>query len=153
MKITECSAKEMGEILGYSPQKISALIQQGAPASKGGGRGVAINSAEFIAWLLRHEKGKLVGMAPEVGDLGMEKARQAKETADNLALKNAQLRKELVSAAEVEQLYTAMVTTFKDRLRSLGSKLAPIIPIKKSVAERKAFIDDYVDEVLRELAK
>lgn len=149
----------MARVLGCDPQTITNYVAKGAPVTREEGKSILIfNSAEFLEWLIHSHRRQTRGIGDRSGDdeaprsLQEEKAREAKARADNLELKNEELRGRLVDADEVEHKWMNLVANFKTRMRGLGSKLAPIIPAKKTVAETKAFIDGHVDEALRELA-
>ena len=61
-------------------------------------------------------------------DAAAEHARLAKERADTQALKNAQMRKELVSADEVERAWASEWRTLRSSLLAMPSRLRHLLP-------------------------
>lgn len=85
-------------------------------------------------------------------DLTKERARQASESANKLALGNARLRGELLPADVIAQVWNAMLSNFRARLLQMPSKLLPLIEAASSKAEAKQIMEVGVNECLNELA-
>lgn len=84
-------------------------------------------------------------------DLEHQRARQAKEQADKLALENAAARGELVYVDDMVEVWSRALTAFRQRLRGAAAKLAPRVnPGNPNLA--RDLIEREHDEALAELA-
>jgi phage terminase Nu1 subunit (DNA packaging protein) len=83
------------------------------------------------------------------GALTAERARQAREAADNLALKNAALRRDLVPAAEVEARLTGVFRKVRAGLLAVPARAAQ--RLAHMTAADVAVIDREVRAALTEL--
>lgn len=101
---------------------------------------------------IRHLREGAAGRSNETGALANEKARHAKEQADSLAMKNAQVRGELLPAGEVTAAVTAAFARVRAKLLAIPSKLAPVVISLTAIAEVKEIISNAVNEALAELA-
>lgn len=90
--------------------------------------------------------------APDGAGLSLEaeRARLSKEQADHQALKNAQLRGELLERDEVETTWARMVLAAKERLRSIPATAR--VRIAGFTQKQAVTLRDLIDEALSELA-
>ena len=85
-------------------------------------------------------------------DLDQERARQAKEQADKLALENAALREEVAYVDDIAMMMGQALGSFRARLLAAASKLAPLVnPEDPDVA--RELIEVEHSEALAELAE
>ena len=103
---------------------------------------------------IKHLRGVASGHKPENSDLDLteERARLAREQADGHALKNAELRGELVRLDAVADVVGRDYSNLRTRLLGLPSKMAPEVHLAGSVQETKAVLDRAIREVLTELS-
>jgi phage terminase Nu1 subunit (DNA packaging protein) len=110
-----------GELVGISQQAVSDLMD----------RGVIAAGDTAGAWLrayCEHLRKVAAGRDPD-GDLARERARLAKESADRVAMQNAEKRRELVP---IELLTDALASV----ARQLATRLDTIVPtLRKRVPD------------------
>ena len=104
----------------------------------------------YCGTMREHAAGRV--MSDEVLDLNVERARREKESADKLEMENAVTRGELVSAAEVEELWGAEFTRVKSKLLAAPPKIAPLMIGVKTPAEAQEVIKAVIHEALNELS-
>lgn len=68
------------------------------------------------------------GTTDQAAQLTTERAREAKERADNMAIKNAKLRDELVSAGDVERKWSDTLRQVRARIMAVPSRLRSDLP-------------------------
>lgn len=86
-------------------------------------------------------------------DRDLEEARLARERADQLAMKNAATRGELLPADKVSLAVTSAFARVRTRMLAIPPKAAPRMVGKAQPAEIQAALSDYVEEALRELSE
>jgi phage terminase Nu1 subunit (DNA packaging protein) len=146
--------KDFGALVGVSPGRVTHMIKQGLPVEPDG----RIDVARGKQWIRENVNPTRSAAQSKQGDLpfaaqldaAAEHARLAKERADTQALKNAQLRKELVAAEDVEREWASMIRTARSALLAVPSRLRQIIP--HLTAEEVEAIDGELRRVLKELA-
>ena len=89
----------------------------------------------------------------KVLDLQAERARLAKEQADKTAMENGRLRGELAPVGAARKLLESVGSTFKTRILSIPSKLAPAIIGLKTLPEVRELIEEYLHDALHELSR
>ena len=167
-KPLDASGAEVQVLFNIGPPTLRKLLGAGAPHRRTGTR-LSINVPDMIDWFVamkmsgeENRTRRTIGTrgtkdgphsvsGGDVIDFQKEKARSEKGKADNLELKNAQLREELVDAAEVRAHYADLVANFRTRMRALPAKMAPTLPLKKTPAEIQAAMLKGIDDALREL--
>jgi phage terminase Nu1 subunit (DNA packaging protein) len=82
-----------------------------------------------------------------------ERARLAREQADNQAMKNAQLRGELVPANEVEEANLAVHSAVQRRLLGIPKRVAPLVAVEHEPRACEAVLREYIEEALQEVAE
>ena len=124
--------KAFGELVGVSPGRVSQMVAAGLPVEPDG----RINVAAGKLWIKGNISPTRSAAQAAQGDLpfaaqldaAAEHARLAKERADTQALKNAQLRKELLPAEEVERAQASEWRALRASLLALPSRLRQLLP-------------------------
>ncbi|WP_288077661.1 hypothetical protein [Shinella sp.] len=142
------SAKELGTWLDVSDRSIREMADKGIVIR------VAVGKYDLQASVLgvvRHQRAIAAGRggATQVLDLAEQRARHAKEQADNLSIKNAQLRGELVSAEEVGREWEDMIRTAGAALLAVPSRCADRLGLERFQTET---IDREIREALEALS-
>ena len=88
--------------------------------------------------------------APEVVPLMEERARLAREQADGQALRNLEVRGDLVRADEVVAEWQSVLLALKERLRAIPSKARERLKLTRVQAKRLLRL---IDQALEELAE
>lgn len=114
-------AKELAAMLGVSEQALRSLAAQGIAKRDRKGYLVADTVHAYCGHLRGVASGR--GGEEQVYELTAERARLAKEQADAHALKNAQLRGDLVQAVEVEGRWADMLRAFRSRMLAVPSRV------------------------------
>lgn len=131
-------------LLGITPTAIRELASQGIV--KRIGRGSYDLDASVTAYCAHLRQ----GASGRGGELANERARLAREQADAAAMKNRQLRGELVDVAEVERTWLASVRTIRAGVLALPTRVQQRLP--HLTAFDVAEIDAEARLVLTELA-
>lgn len=102
----------------------------------------------FREGYIRHMREAAAGRLPssEKLDLDTQKARLAHEQADQVAMKNAVMRREMVPLTVVSQAVVGMIGVAKAKLKRVPGKVAP------SDARLKARIADAIEQALIDLS-
>ena len=113
---TVIKASELAKLLGVSGRSLTRFAEEGK-VHRADGRGLYYRDASVRAYV-DHLRAIAAGRGDTaVGiDLTGERAREAKERADKLAIANAKERAELVPVATVTSLWTSIATAVRRRL-------------------------------------
>lgn len=136
------SARVMAGILGISERHLKDLVARGQLTRQKAGFPLAETVRAYCGHLRGIASGR--GGEEQVYELTAERARLAKEQADAHALKNAQLRGELVQAAEVEARWAEMLRAFRSRMLAVPSR------VRVRMAHLTATDIDAVDREIRD---
>lgn len=148
MNEIELSAKDLGTMIGVSARMVLNLHERGivVKASRGRYR-VAESVKNYCAHLRATAAGR--GGEDEAKTLTAERTRLAREQADQTALKNAALRRDLVPAAEVEREWSEVLRRVRSGCMAIPSR------IRQSLAHLTVYdvqtIDAEVRAVLAEI--
>jgi phage terminase Nu1 subunit (DNA packaging protein) len=108
--------------------------------------------AQVIEAYVLYEKQHLTGNGEkEALDAAYERARKDKELADKTALENQVRRGELLEVSDVKQIWSDHIASAKSGMRSLPSKLAPVVAAETDPNVVNEILLDGVDEALEEL--
>lgn len=128
----EVAKSTFARLVNVTPGRVSQLIKQGLPVEPSGKIDVAAGKLWIKANVCptRSAAQSLQGDLPFAAqlDAAAEHARLAKERADTQALKNAQLRRELVPAAEVERAWAGEWRALRSSLLALPSRMRQVLP-------------------------
>ena len=148
------SKKGFAELVNITPGRVSQLIKKGLPVEPDG----RIDVARGKLWIQSNVSPIRSGAQSKQDDLpfaarldaAAESARYAKERADNLALKNKQLRHELVEAAEVEKVWSGELRELRSAILAAPSRLRQRLP--HFTREDIEAIDMELRDILKEFA-
>lgn len=139
--------------VNLSPGRISQMISAGLPVEDNG----QIDIARGKLWMLENIDPRRSAAQPQ-GRLSFERPttesqrdRLAREQADNVALKNAAMRRELVPAADVEREWTDMIRQARSSILAVPSRLRQMLPGLST--DDVAMIDAELRRVIEELAR
>ncbi len=127
----------MGEV------QIRNFVDRGVIAKIGRGKYKLVESVRLYT---EHLRGVASGRGGEDGvlDLTAERARHAKEQADNLALKNAALRRDLVPVADVEREWITIGRQIRSGVMAVPSR------VRQSLPHLTAYDSDVIDREIRD---
>ncbi len=154
----EITRKQVAEMLEVDVRSITNFQNQdidplpvAVPAKRGG-----TNIYDAIAihkWGIRKRLAELdIGDDGNVYDYNVERARLAHHQANNEALKEKELRRELMNVDEVERLVSQTVLAARSKLLSLPTKMAGKVQFISELPIIEGLLRDSVDEALHELA-
>ena len=144
------------QIAGWTVREFDKRVAEGfpirrRPASRG--EDWEIDTVAGIAWISARDGGGERGVAAGSRlDLNAERARLAKEQANQTAMRNATARGELVPASSVDRTMISVFSRIRSKLLALPNKAAPRLVGIRNPAQVQALLTDYVYEVLTELA-
>lgn len=139
----------LAELLGISERALRQHAANGVLVQVGRGRFDRDASVRTYCEHLR-EMAAGRGGAAAVETLSAERARLAKEQADQYALKNAGLRGELLDAKECERKWTDACRCIRSAMLAIPSRVRQQLPhLTRTDA---ALIDDEIRRALTELA-
>jgi phage terminase Nu1 subunit (DNA packaging protein) len=121
------SAEELAETIGVTDRAVRELATRGIVIKLDAGK---YDRAASVRAYCNHLREVAAGRGGEEAQLNLsaEKARLAKEQADGQALKNASLRRELVSAAEVEREWSVVLRGVRSQMLGIPSRLQQRLP-------------------------
>lgn len=144
------TARDLGALLGVSARTIRDLAQDGVVVKLDKGR--YDRDASILSYCTRlREVAAGRGGESGVATLTAERARLAREQADAAALKNAALRGDMLSAADVTASWRAILTGVRSRLMAVASRVGARTPhLTRADIE---IIDSEVREALEEASR
>jgi phage terminase Nu1 subunit (DNA packaging protein) len=120
--IQTVGAGELADFLGVTSQTISAFANDGKVVRVSRGKyDLRASIQTYVAHL--REVAAARGGEAGVLDLVQERARLAKEQADQTAMKNAAMRREMLSADEVEREWSDICRKIRSGLLALPSRI------------------------------
>ncbi len=144
---------DFAKVAGVSAGRVSQMIRAGLPVEADG----RIDVARGKLWIQanidpKRSAAQAQGEMPFAAtpDASSERARLVKEQADNAALKNAALRRELVPAAEVEREWSGILRQVRSNVLAVPSRLRQMLPHLTS--HDVATVDAELRRILEELA-
>lgn len=115
----ELKQAAIAALLGLSSRRISQLAEEGIAVRTGPG---TFDAAVTIQNYVRHQAGKAGNQAATL-DLNAERARLAREQADQIALKNAVTRGEVLEAEAVAQQWEGIVAEVRSAMLAVPGRL------------------------------
>lgn len=131
------SKKAFAELIGVTPGRVTQYISNGMPTVPGATeRSAKIDVAAAKLWIKGHvsptrsaaqsSQSELPFAAQK--DAAEERVRLLKEQADHAALKNQQLRRELVPASDVEREWAGVLRLIRSRILAVPSRVRQVLP-------------------------
>lgn len=124
------SKSEFARLVNLSAGRVSQMIKMGLPVELDG----KIDIARGKIWMQENIDPRRSAAQPQ-GKLSFERPsavserdRLAREQADNMALKNAALRRELVPAVEVEQRWSEVLRRVRSKILAVPSRVRQSLP-------------------------
>lgn len=144
--------QQVARHLDLSARAIADLQERGVlPHAGRGGLDLDVCRVAYVRHLREQAAGRGAGYGEL--DLAAERARLAKEQADSQAMKNSELRGELIPRGDVEPLMCMLTSGVKLRLGSVPSRAAPEVRLAGSDVEAEELLRHFIDEALNELAE
>lgn len=142
----------LAKIFNLTPRRIQQLANEGMPKADRGQYDVSA----CTMWYIRYMQGQLLkrqddGVRDETIHWTRERTRLAREQAETSALRNAEMRGELVNVTILKQRLGHVFGNIRQNTISLGSKVAAELE-GKSAGEIKAIIDREARILLESLA-
>lgn len=144
------NARKLGDVLGISERAVWDLADRGIIERAGRGRYDLFTGIHAYCGHLRSVAAGRGGEAASY-DLTRERARLAKEQADERELRNATLRGELVEAEAVKREWADVLRSVRSRVLSVPSRVRQSLPhLTGHDVER---IDSELRRALEEVAR
>ena len=144
----ELSGPELASMFGVSVQVVAKLAKEGHVERTSRGKyDLALSVGRYCAHLRAGAAGR--GGVDAVESLSQERARLAKEQADGHALKNAALRGEMVSVADVDATWSGIMSDVRAGILAIPSRVQQ--RVMSLTATDVAAIDAELREVLTAL--
>lgn len=144
--MSTASVDTIAKLLDMTPRRVQQIANEGIiPKPKGRGQ---YEIVPCVVGYIRHIKGMLNG---EAGDLASEKARLTRAQADKTEIEIAKLRGDLVSLADAECGWSALVGAFRAKMLTLPPRAATTV-LNKSEKDAERLLTDMVSEALAELS-
>jgi phage terminase Nu1 subunit (DNA packaging protein) len=136
--------KALSLALDIDPTTIEIWESWGCPVEslKGGRVGHEYDLGKIFAWRLTR--------TADGGDTTKE--RRAKAALEKAEIENMILRGEAIPREQAIQSMAASVSAFKNRIRAMSRKLAPLIAPREQMAEVEKLLRTHIDEALTEIA-
>lgn len=148
------SKSEFARVVNLSPGRITQMVKAGMPVEPDG----KIDIARGKIWMQENiDQRRSAAQAQAQGKLSLDRPssvnendRLARERADNMALRNAALRRDLVPAVEVEQRWSEILRRVRSKLLAVPSRVHQSSP--HFTMQDVAAIDTELRAALEELA-
>jgi phage terminase Nu1 subunit (DNA packaging protein) len=147
VEVNTVGAGELADYLGVSSQSIAAFANDGKVVRVSRGKYDLKASVQTYTAHLREVAAARGGEA-QILDLTQERARLAREQADGQELKNRQLRKELVSAADVAREWSEILRKVRSGILATTSRVRASAGL---TAEQAVEMDSELRLALKEL--
>lgn len=142
MNEIEVSAKDLANVLGVKDRTVRDFADRGLVIRAGRGRYRLVASVRSYCEHLRATASGRGG-EDEAKTLTAERTRLAREQADQTALKNAALRRDLVPAAEVEREWSEILRRVRSGCMAIPSR------IRQSLTHLTAYDVQAIDAEVR----
>ena len=120
------TALELADVIGVSKRAISDYTERGIIVKTGRNRYDLRKSVQLYC---EHIRAMAAGRGGEnVDTLATERARLAREQADQAAMKNAAMRKELIPVAEVRHEWVSVARRIRNVVMSVPSRCRQMLP-------------------------
>lgn len=138
--------RELQEIIGTSHQSLWNWDREGMPVLTRGENGEAnqYDTEAVIAWM--------VARATAKGERESEKDRLTKLQADEIEMRLAEKRRELINVTEIEPAWTAQVLATRQSLLTLPQRLAPQLVNAATADAIRALLEEAIEDSLTKLA-
>lgn len=143
------STATIAKLLDLSPRRIQQLVDEGVVPREQRGRFALIPAVRGYIHFLRE---RAVNASADADSIGRHRSRKLKEEADQLEMKSAQMRGELLPRDEVHVAVTGTLALVRSRMLAIPSKRAPMLAPEMTPAEAQAILKSAIHEVLAELA-
>jgi terminase small subunit / prophage DNA-packing protein len=137
---------DLAEVLGIAERTLTAWQKAGMPMQPRGIRGEAneYDTERVIRWWIKREVRKVQDEQP--------RDRLARVQADEVELKLAEKRGELIPKSAIRPAWLGFVVATRQALRALPASLAPAVAQLEGVDEIRDFLEEGIDEALTKLA-
>jgi len=145
-------SETIAKVLKLTPRHVTRLAEQGViPLPNSDGKYDLVPCVQaYIEFLrMRHGGSKSVKSAQK---FSAERARLYEMKADIAEVERARLVGDLVSAEEVETVWTDLVAVAKARMLAIPSKMAPRLALISSPTKIRELLDSELSAALGELA-
>jgi len=142
------SGVALAALLGVDERTVRDLASRGLVVKAGRGAYRVADSVRTYCHHLR-EMAAARGQHASTNNLTAERVREARERADNLALRNGQLRGELVPAVDVEREWTEVLRLLRSRILALPARVQQ--RVGSLTAHDVAALDREIRDALAEL--
>lgn len=138
--------ENLAAMFGVAPKTIVEWQEQGLPIHKRGKPGVPsqYQADECIAWYVAREVAKVQGESP--------RDRLARLQAEEIELRLAEKRGQLVPTSSIEPMWTAMVGSARGYLRGQSDDLAELMEHTEGVEAKRDLLAETFDEFLQRLS-
>lgn len=145
------SASVLAELLGVTDRRVRQLAEEGIFTRVSKGRYNLPESIKTYINMLKMEQDIVNAGTGDGLDLETERAIKIRVERKQAEIKLALMKGEVHKAADVEQIMTDMLTSFRTKLLNIPAKLAPILVARNEVGHIKDLINNEIIEVLNEL--
>lgn len=138
---------QLAEFLGTSDVTLWQWQKEGLPIKTRNLRGLSneYDTADVVKWLVARAEKKASG-----GETQEQRLKRVQ--ADKIEMEIAQLRQELVPAADIEARWAAMIMAARNRLLSMPGQLAELLEIAQGASAKRDVLIEEFDKVLQELS-
>ena len=144
--MSTASVDTIARLLDMTPRRVQQLANEGIiPKPRDRGQYEII---PCVVGYIKHIKGMLNG---EAGDLASEKTRLTRAQAEKTEIETEKLKGELVSLADAERGWSALVGAFRAKMLTLPPR-ASLVVLNKKEREVERILTDMVYEALAELS-
>lgn len=120
------SGADIADTLGVSRRSVTEFVEKGIVQRIGRNQ---FSLQKSVSLYCEHLRGVAAGRGGDgTQELTAERARLAREQADNTALKNAQMRRELVPATDVQREWTLILTRVRNEMLAVVSRVRQTLP-------------------------
>jgi len=155
MDLAKLSQKELAKLLRVEDRTVRNLKEEKIPCH-GEGRGMYYVWDEVEPWWF-DRRARAIGLKKTEGagvpDIFVSEARKAAADAEIAEMKAETMKGGLLEAAAVEAVWAEHIAIAKGKLRAMTPRIAVQLMDGMTVPERKAMLDEGVNEVLAELER
>lgn len=144
--MSTASVDTLAKLLDMTPRRVQQLANEKIiPKPKDRGQ---YEIVPCVVGYIKHIKGMLNG---EAGDLASEKTRLTRAQAEKTEIETARMKGELVSLADAERAWSALVGAFRAKMLTLPPRAATAVS-NKAERDTERILNDMVFEALAELS-
>lgn len=148
--------RELSRVFNISERTLTEYLKAGLPfvaAPEKRGQSYQFETSDVFRWLVEREIGKRLPAGNESLDPQQERALLDRARRREVELRLREREGELIPASVVEAEWVRLVSTFRQRLLALPSRVSPLVAAESDVSKVHGIIEGLLHECMTALSE